>query len=53
MSKEKEMLSRYLAKLGSLGGKKAAQRMTKKQRIERARVAGRARQAKARKDSNP
>jgi hypothetical protein len=33
---------RYLAKLGSKGGKATAQRMTKDQRIARARKAGRA-----------
>lgn len=32
---------------GAEGGRKAAARMTKKQRIERARKAGKARQAKA------
>jgi hypothetical protein len=45
----KKELSRYLAKLGSKGGKASAKRLTKQQRIERARAAGKARQAKARK----
>jgi hypothetical protein len=47
---DKEELSRYLAKLGAKGGKTAAQRLTKEQRIERARKAGRASQAKAKKE---
>jgi hypothetical protein len=46
---DKEELSRYLAKLGAKGGKAAAQRLTKEQRIERARKAGKASQAKAKK----
>jgi len=45
----KEELSHYLAKLGSKGGKTAAQRLTKEQRIERARKAGKASQAKAKR----
>lgn len=45
----KEEISAYLAKLGSKGGKASAKRLTKQQRIERARMAGKARQAKARK----
>jgi hypothetical protein len=36
-------------KAGSEGGKIAAKKMTKQERIERARKAGKARQAKARK----
>jgi len=36
-------------KAGAEGGRKAASRMTAKQRSERARKAGKARQAKARK----
>jgi hypothetical protein len=36
-------------KAGSEGGKIAAQKMTKQERIERARKAGKARQAKAKK----
>jgi hypothetical protein len=36
-------------KAGAEGGKIAAQNMTKQQRIERARKAGKARQAKAKK----
>jgi hypothetical protein len=46
---EKEELSRYLAKLGAKGGKATGQRMTKQQRVERARKAGKARWAKAKK----
>jgi hypothetical protein len=42
-------LAKLLAKLGAQGGKKAASRMTPEQRTERARKAGKARQAKARK----
>jgi hypothetical protein len=42
----KAELSAYLAKIGSKGGKKAALRMTKEQRIERARKAAKARVAK-------
>jgi hypothetical protein len=42
-------LAKLLAKLGAQGGKKAALRMTKAERTARARKAGRARQAKARK----
>ena len=44
---DNEDLSRYLAKLGAKGGKTTAQRLTKEQRIERARKAGKASQAKA------
>jgi hypothetical protein len=46
---DNEELSRYLAKLGAKGGRAAAQRLTKEQRIERARKAGQASQAKAKK----
>jgi hypothetical protein len=46
---DKDEISRYFAKVGSKGGKASAQRLTKKQRIERARAAGKARQAKAKK----
>jgi hypothetical protein len=46
---DNEELSRYLAKLGAKGGRTAAQRLTKEQRIERARKAGQASQAKAKK----
>ena len=49
----KEELSRYLAKLGAKGGKAAAQRLTQEQRIERARKAGKASQAKAREKGKP
>lgn len=47
--KKERLLSEYLAELGRRGGKASADRLTKKQRIERARAAGLARQAKARK----
>ncbi len=50
---DNEELSRYLAKLGAKGGKTAAQRLTKKQRIERARKAGKASQANAKKRGKP
>jgi hypothetical protein len=46
---DKNAISRYFAKVGSKGGKASAARLTKRQRVERARVAGKARQAKARK----
>jgi hypothetical protein len=46
---DKKELSRYLAKLGSKGGKKSAAALTKAQRIARARKAGKARQASAAK----
>jgi hypothetical protein len=46
---EKE-LREYLAKLGAKGGKVSANRLTKAQRIERARKAGMARAAKAKKE---
>jgi hypothetical protein len=46
---DKEELSHYLAKLGAKGGKTAAQRLTKEQRIERACKAGKASQAKAKR----
>ena len=42
----KTELSRYLAKIGSKGGKKTAAGMTKEQRVERARKAARAKAAK-------
>ncbi len=45
----KEELRKYLAKLGAKGGNVAASRLTKEQRIERARKAGKARVAKAKK----
>jgi hypothetical protein len=44
-----KQLRRYMAKLGAKGGVIAAQHLTKEQRTERARKAGLARQAKARK----
>lgn len=46
---DKEELSRYLAKLGAKGGKTTAQRLSKEQRIERARKAGKASQANAKR----
>jgi hypothetical protein len=45
----KEELRKYLVKLGAKGGKVAASRLTKEQRIERARTAGKARAAKLKK----
>jgi hypothetical protein len=45
----KEEISRYLAKLGSKGGKASAAALTKKERVERARRGGLARQEKAKK----
>lgn len=39
-------LSKYFAKIGSKGGKKAAAGMTKEQRIERARKAAKAKAQK-------
>jgi hypothetical protein len=45
---KKSDIAKYLAKIGSAGGKKAASKMTAKERTERARKAGKARQAKAR-----
>jgi len=50
MAKKKNaMLRMALSELGRMGGKASAQSLTAKQRTERARKAGRARQAKARK----
>jgi hypothetical protein len=46
---DKNEISRYFAKVGSKGGKASAKRLTKQQRIERARAAGKARGAKAKK----
>jgi hypothetical protein len=47
------VISQYLAKLGSKGGRVSAQRLTKAERIKRARLAGKAaaaaRVAKAKK----
>jgi hypothetical protein len=42
-----EEIRQYLSKLGAKGGKASASRLTKEQRIERARKAGKARQVKA------
>ncbi|MCU1302424.1 MAG: hypothetical protein JWQ87_2708 [Candidatus Sulfotelmatobacter sp.] len=46
---DKDEISRYFAKVGSKGGKAAAKSLTQKQRTERARKAGKARQAMAKK----
>jgi hypothetical protein len=46
----KDEIREYLSKLGAKGGKVAAARMTKAQRIERARKAGKARGASAKKE---
>ena len=46
--REKEILRKALQKLGRKGGKASAKSLTAKQRTERARKAGLARQAKAR-----
>jgi hypothetical protein len=43
----KTELSKYFAEIGSRGGKKTAARMTKQQRVERARAAALAKAAKA------
>jgi hypothetical protein len=43
---DKAELSKYLAKIGSQGGKKAAAKMTKEQRVARARKAALAKAAK-------
>lgn len=45
----KEEIRRYLASIGSKGGKAASARMTKQQRIERARKAGQANKGKSKK----
>ena len=42
----KKEISEYLAKIGSKGGKKAAEGMTKAARVERARKAAKARYEK-------
>jgi len=47
--RRERVLSEYLAELGRKGGKAASAKLTKQQLIERARMAGLARQAKARK----
>lgn len=46
---KKEILSMALSEIGRKGGKASAKKLTKKQLIERARKAGKARQAKARR----
>jgi general stress protein YciG len=47
--KKDRVLSEYLSELGRKGGQVSAKQLTKKQRTERARKAGLARQAKARR----
>jgi hypothetical protein len=49
MSKKDDLLRLAMSELGRLGGKASAKGLTPKQRTERARKAGLARQAKARK----
>jgi hypothetical protein len=49
---DKTELSKYLAKIGSKGGKKAAAGMTKQQRVDRARKAAQAKAAKLAKGGN-
>jgi hypothetical protein len=44
-----EATRKALSKIGRMGGKASAKALTKQQRVERARRAGRARQAKAKK----
>lgn len=44
-----EATRKALSKIGRMGGKASAKALTKKQRIERARKGGKARQAKAKK----
>ena len=44
-----EAIRKALSKLGALGGKASAKKLTKQQRIERARKAGLASHAKAKK----
>jgi hypothetical protein len=46
---DKTTLSMALSELGRLGGLASGKKLTKQQRIERARAAGKARQAKAKK----
>jgi len=48
---DKNDISRYFAKVGSKGGTASAKSLTQKQRTERARKAGKARQASAKKKS--
>ncbi len=49
VKKRNEALRTALSELGRLGGKASAKSLTAKQRTERARKGGKARQAKARK----
>jgi hypothetical protein len=46
---DKNDISRYFAKIGRKGGKSSAARLTKQERVKRARAAGKARAAKAKK----
>lgn len=45
---QKEIVRHYMAEIGSKGGKKAAEKLTKAQKVERARKAVAAREAKKR-----
>ena len=47
-SKQPREVKRYLAEIGARGGKATAEKLTKEQRIERARKAVEAREAKKR-----
>ncbi len=47
MSRKDDMLRQAMSEMGRRGGLAAAKKMTAKQRTERARKAGKARQAKA------
>ena len=49
MSKKDDLLRLAMSELGRLGGKASAKKLTKRELTERARKAGLARQAKARK----
>jgi hypothetical protein len=48
----KDEVRRYLASIGRKGGKTASARMTKQERIERARKAGQANKGKSKKGEN-
>jgi hypothetical protein len=48
MTSDKQAIRAYLAEIGSKGGKTTAERLTKKQRVERARKAVAAREASKR-----
>jgi hypothetical protein len=47
LSKKEDMMRLVMSEMGRRGGKATAKKMTAQQRIERARKAGKARQAKA------